>query len=64
MTPEFEVQRFEPRNPMGWEIPVDSEPFLIRETQQYLINIDGLGFRWDVAWLKDGKCHQAGSTCS
>jgi hypothetical protein len=55
---DWRVERFEPRALMGWETPVDAEPFLIRETAQYLIQIDGLGFRWDVAYLQDGKAHQ------
>lgn len=57
--PVFEVKRFEPSAPIGWEQPVESESFLIRETQQYLIATDSLGLRWDVAWLKDGKRHQS-----
>jgi hypothetical protein len=56
--PEFEVERYAPRAPMGWEEPVASEPFLIREVQQYLINSDSIGMRWDIAWLKDGMVHQ------
>lgn len=58
MTAVWNVERFEPRDLMGWEVPVESEPFMIRETAQYMINLDGLAFRWDVAYIKDGKAHQ------
>ena len=57
--PVFELQKFTPRSLMGNERPMEREPFLIREVQQYLIAQDAIGMRWDIAWIELQQVHQS-----